>query len=90
MTDGAYLPAGASWRGSIFEKKRRCTHEKHGQVADDVMHSVYCLLKEMLIISDAHIWGLGRGATFLQTPPGCLEQVPVLPRRELICSPALS
>jgi hypothetical protein len=63
---------------------------KGGQEADDVMHSVYCLLKEMLIISDAHIWGLGRGATFLQTPPGCLEQVPFLPRRALICSPALS
>jgi hypothetical protein len=60
---------------------------KGGQQADDVMHSVHCLLKEMLIISDAHIWALGRGATFLQTPPGCLEQVPVLPR---LCSPTLS
>jgi hypothetical protein len=57
---------------------------KGGQLADDVLHSVHCLLKDMLIISDAHIWGLGRGATFLRTPPGCFEQVPVLPRRGLL------
>ena len=49
---------------------------KAGQHADDVLRSIHTLLKEMLIISDAHSWGLGRGATFLKTPPGCLEQVP--------------
>ena len=43
-----------------------------GQEADDVLLSIYNLLKEMLIISDAHNWGLGRGAAFLKTPPGCL------------------
>ena len=54
---------------------------KAGQHADDVLRSIHTLLKEMLIISDAHSWGLGRGATFLKTPPGCLEQVPFTPRR---------
>jgi hypothetical protein len=54
---------------------------KAGQEADDVLLCIYNLLKEMLIISDAHKWGLGRGATFLKTPPGCLEQVSFTPRR---------
>ena len=48
---------------------------KAGPEADDVLRSSHNLLKEMLIISDSHLWGLGRGAGFLKTPPGCLEQV---------------
>ena len=54
---------------------------KAGQEADDVLLSIYNLLKEMLIISDSHPWRLGRGAAFLKTPPGSLEQVPFTPRR---------
>lgn len=49
---------------------------KAGSEADDVLRSIHNLLKEMLFISDSHLWGLGRGAAFLKTPPGCLEQVP--------------
>ena len=60
---------------------------KAGQEADDVLLSIYNLLKEMLIISDTHPWRLGRGAAFLKTPPGCLEQVPFTPRRAFFPNP---
>lgn len=57
------------------------------QEANDVLFSIYNLLKEMLIISDTHPWRLGRGAAFLKTPPGCLEQVPFTPRRAFFPNP---
>lgn len=50
---------------------------KAGPDADALMHSVHRLLQDMLIIGDTHIWGLGRGCSFLKTPPQCLEQVPL-------------
>jgi hypothetical protein len=78
----------------IFNQETKCKSKKPnpharaaakaGQDADDVLRSIHNLLNEMLIISDTHPWGLGRGATFLKTPPGCLEQVPFTQRRVLL------
>jgi hypothetical protein len=50
---------------------------KAGPDADALMQSVHRLLEDMLIIGETHVWGLGRGCSFLKTPPLCLEQVPL-------------
>jgi hypothetical protein len=65
---------------SIFnadEKSPRNTRAaaKAGPEADALMQSIHSLCKELLIIGDDHLWALGRGSSFLKTPPGCLEQV---------------
>lgn len=65
---------------SIFnadEKSPRNTRAaaKAGPEADALMQSIHTLCKDIMIIGDDHWWALGRGSSFLKTPPGCLEQV---------------
>ena len=72
---------------SLESKKSTRAVTKGGPEADAALRSIYCLLKEMLIISDTHLWALGRGASFLKTPPGCLEQVSVTHTWQLFPNP---
>ena len=65
---------------SIFnadEKSPRNTRAaaKAGPDADALMQSIHTLCKDLMIIGDDHLWAMGRGSSFLKTPPGCLEQV---------------
>jgi hypothetical protein len=39
-----------------------------------VLEDIRAILRRGLIIGDEHLDGLGRGGSFLQTPPGCVKQ----------------
>jgi len=47
---------------------------KAGARGEQVLADIVSILRRGLIIGDEHVVGLGRGATYLQTPPKCVQQ----------------
>ena len=47
---------------------------KAGKLGEQVLGDILAILRRGLIIGEDHLDGLGRGGSYLQTPPGCVRQ----------------
>ena len=47
---------------------------KAGKQGEQVLGDILAILRRGLIIGEDHLDGLGRGGSYLQTPPGCCRQ----------------
>jgi hypothetical protein len=47
---------------------------KAGVLGEQVIGDILAILRRGLIIGEDHVDGMGRGSSYLQTPPGCVKQ----------------
>jgi hypothetical protein len=60
--------------GHTHLKKDARTAAKAGINGEQVIGDILAILRRALIIGEDHVRCLGRGSSYLQTPPGCVKQ----------------